>query len=442
MYRTNENQIKRIEDMSTMIYTQIDRVCSSLCVDTDAGNFIHSENGLINDALEQRITERMIHYKKISNCIDSIYVYSPKHKRLLGTNIVCRNETECSEYIDYEFIKQLDVNMLNDTWVIPRKIGNVYPRFVSFVKKPIDGGYVIVNISYEKFIEAMAPTFDTALEFCILDSDKKIVFPENLSEKELESINSLIAENKKDEYNKKTGVAYSQISIGYFEQNFVIKADISEFSDKKTHTVWISIIVLLCFTLISVFIAYFLSSSSIQFVVKLYDVLENKNFDLSDMDESEEKHLMTEIIRLIDDNREFKCMIDKNLEEYNKSQVLALQKQINPHFLNNVLSMISYKIVESGGMQSQALNMIVMLTRIIRYGFNDDTYMVLLKEDTGFISDYIRILKEQYGDFEFEMNISDEAYEQKVLRLSIQPFIENAAYHGITHRKIRFMWFP
>ena len=83
-----------------------------------------------------------------------------------------------------------------------------------------------------------------------------------------------------------------------------------------------------------------------------------------------------------------------------------------------------------------------MLTRIIRYGFNDDTYMVLLKEEAGFISDYIRILKEQYGDFEFEMNISDEAYEQKVLRLSIQPFIENAAYHGITPRKIRFMWFP
>lgn len=431
MMNIGNSQLRRIEDMADMIYTQANRTGASLCVDMEVSAYIHADNGLLNEGLEKRIAEKMIYYKRNSNYIDSICIYSPEFERICATNAVCRNKEECENYEDYDFVKHIQRNLNGDTLVAPRKVRDRYPRVISFVKKTIGGGYVIVNISYEKFTEAMSPVYDREVVLCVLDNSRSIIFPDNLSQNEKENIKALIQNKNGTIINKKDKSIYYETSIGYYKQNFAVKMNVADFVDKKADIIKIAVVFMICFTFISMYVACFLTLSSMQVVIRLYDVLENKNFDLSNVNKSEEKYIIKEIIHLMDENREFKLMLDERLKEYNNAQVTALQKQINPHFLNNVLSMISYKILSEEDAKTQALKMIVILTRIIRYGFNTDTIMVSLKQEIDFIYDYIKITREQYGDFEFCVDVPEALYDKNVLRLSIQPFVENAVYHGI-----------
>lgn len=431
------NRASRIGDMSDMIYTQVDRIAATISVDKDVERYLHGSNALFGYDLPEKLSQRLVYYKCISNCVDSIYIYSPEYRRLCGTNIICQNLTECREFRDYSFFEYLEKRMDKDTWIIPRKIGTTYPRVISLVKKTANGGFVVVNVSYENFLEAMNPVFDQKARLYILEDDKNVVFPEDRTESETACIKVLFEDDTNSSYYKRDGFFYSQISIKYFGQIFVVRTDVSEYAGKQSVIIRYALIALLCFAMISVLIAYLFSVPSVQLVLKMYEVLEDKNFDLSDMSEGEEKQLVREIIRLVDNNREFKKNLDLRLQEYNKSQIMALQKQITPHFLNNVLSIISYKISMGGDSQAQALKMIVLLTRIIRYGSNTEVAMVPLGQEIDFISDYILILKEQYGDFRFEMEIPEELCEKKILRLSVQPFVENAVYHGIADMRGR-----
>ena len=421
---TTENRIQTFENMADVFMGQAERIASSLSISDDVNIYLYGKT--FDTSKEKNLQKQLINYKSTVKYIDSIYLYSSENNLICTTETWCRNKTECRNFKDYDFLNGLaDYGYDNDTAIVSRKIGGVYPQCISLIKKAkVEGGYAVVNINYEKLISIIDNLYDEPPHISALDSEKQFVFSDGINV--FSSINEGILK-----WNKKDNIIYSVVSVGHFNQYFGFADNINSYSEQKLGIMINSIMILIGFLLISIIIAGFFSMPLLKIHKTLQGILDDEQIDISEITDTEDKEIFLKIIALIDENNDFRISLDKRLAEYKTAQMTALQKQINPHFLNNILSTISYKIVEKEGTNALAVKMIVRLTRIIRYGFDTDNSMVALKDELRFIEAYIELLKVGYGDFDFKINISDEMFDCPIIRMSIQPLVENAVYYGV-----------
>lgn len=133
----------------------------------------------------------------------------------------------------------------------------------------------------------------------------------------------------------------------------------------------------------------------------------------------------------------FKEIIDtKELIEGSKkhAEYLALQNQINPHFLYNTLEGIrSEALIE--GVDSIA-NMTEALGVFFRYTISNVDKFVTLEAEINNIENYYKIQEFRFGDklelnIEFQVEDKEKVLKAKVPKLTLQPFFENAIFHGV-----------
>ena len=118
--------------------------------------------------------------------------------------------------------------------------------------------------------------------------------------------------------------------------------------------------------------------------------------------------------------------------EKRKSELNALQSQINPHFLYNTLDSIIW-MAESGKNQEVVL-MTSSLAKLLRQSISNEDEIVTVEKEIGYTRSYLTIQKMRYKDqLEFEIDVQEEALDMPIVKLVVQPLVENAIYHGIKY---------
>ena len=130
-------------------------------------------------------------------------------------------------------------------------------------------------------------------------------------------------------------------------------------------------------------------------------------------------------------------MIDRNnLISISKKQAeyLALQNQINPHFLYNTLDSINWMLMDIGA--DDISDVVVSLGDILKYSIHGKDVLVPLNEEVQYIESYLCIQKNRLEDrLCTSMEIQKEARARMVPKLILQPMVENAILHGIEPMK-------
>jgi len=112
------------------------------------------------------------------------------------------------------------------------------------------------------------------------------------------------------------------------------------------------------------------------------------------------------------------------------SQMRALEAQINSHFLYNTLESIN-SIADIEGVES-----ITVITKALgdmfRYSIKTDSERVPMQEEIAHVLNYLTIQKMRYGDrIEFDIQIDERLQRERILKLILQPLVENSIYHGL-----------
>lgn len=108
-----------------------------------------------------------------------------------------------------------------------------------------------------------------------------------------------------------------------------------------------------------------------------------------------------------------------------QSQILALQSQMNPHFLYNSLATIQAMADE--GMNEEVITMCQTISRILRYISSDKEPLVSIREDVAHARDYLECMKMRYGDdLVYEINLPEEMLDLKIPKLCLQLIAENS----------------
>lgn len=135
-------------------------------------------------------------------------------------------------------------------------------------------------------------------------------------------------------------------------------------------------------------------------------------------------NLMAEqVLELID--RHEKQEIEKR-----KAEFAALQSQINPHFLINTLNSIKFMALISKA--DNIRNMTHALTRLLASSFNRGGLLTTIEEEVDHLKHYIHIMEIRFGrPIHTEWNIDEEIAGYYLLKLLIQPILENSIIHGL-----------
>ena len=135
--------------------------------------------------------------------------------------------------------------------------------------------------------------------------------------------------------------------------------------------------------------------------------------------------------------RRLKRQIDKNTEQEKqrrRTELALLQAQINPHFLYNTLDTIIW-LIESREI-SEAVTMVSSLSNYFRFSLSRGQNVITFAEEQQHIRSYLEIQQMRYRDLmDYEIDIPDELNNFILPKLTLQPLVENALYHGIKIRR-------
>jgi two-component system, sensor histidine kinase YesM len=117
-----------------------------------------------------------------------------------------------------------------------------------------------------------------------------------------------------------------------------------------------------------------------------------------------------------------------------EAELNALQSQINPHFLYNTLQIVDI-IAENEGIDVICL-VCRSLSRMFRYSINTGKEIVPLSSEIDHVKNYIYIQKLRFKDrFDVIFDIEENLKNNKMIKLVLQPLVENALHHGIESKK-------
>ena len=123
----------------------------------------------------------------------------------------------------------------------------------------------------------------------------------------------------------------------------------------------------------------------------------------------------------------------KEQEQKRKIELKALQSQINPHFLYNTLDSIIW--MAEGKKNEEVVIMTASLARLLRQSISNEDELVTVGQEIEYVRSYLTIQKMRYKDkLEFEIKADPSITQVPIIRLVLQPLVENAIYHGLKYK--------
>ncbi|MDR1209301.1 MAG: histidine kinase [Clostridiales bacterium] len=145
---------------------------------------------------------------------------------------------------------------------------------------------------------------------------------------------------------------------------------------------------------------------------------------------AEVRSLAAEIDNLLDQRRNLMNAVLKEQDLKRKSELNALQAQINPHFLYNALDSIAW-VIQDGEIKS-AIDLITALSRLFRISISKGRTIISVADELEHARNYLTIQSVRFkGRFGYTFSVTDEARACATIKLIVQPIVENCINHGM-----------
>ncbi len=432
-YRSNA---ERISESINNTLSEIKKIAVTMAMDQNISLYITSDNyEKIKPDIYSVLDGKITSYKNIISSIHSIYIYRKKSDTVFsGAGEKDEKDFERSAWVEEYKLKKNDGLI-----VVPRRMNSTYPYVISYICDVQGIGCVVVNVDI--FILSKNNELGSEdVTMYMLDnnntvvySNKEKLFLSQFDNQALEKIQKNDKSTVKLNGNTYAGYIGSSSVDGW---KTVVLTSTSNYNDRIQLTKIILIISLILMLGIIISLGMALNVyEPVSNIVKIIDS-SGKDKSLIPTGDNEVGYIASRIIQIVDDNNDLKEELDKRMQQYHNLQLMTLQSQINPHFLNNTLNVIGLKLIKEAGMESESLDMLTTLTRLVQYTFRNGQIQTPFSTEIEFVKIYIELLKKRYKNLSVEWDICENAYKYKILCFCMQPILENAVFHGVGGMRI------
>ena len=405
LLNSDRNYIEIVGNSVDSLLLDMRYITATLDVNSMVNTFFLSEHpeNIISD-IYIRLQEKLEGYVNSYSSIHSIYLYSEN----CNTIITSSGRNPVTSFSDLSWMKYF-TDEPEDYTIFSRAKDDFYPNFLCIMKQVKVGnsnGAIVINLMLNK-IPILTTTQKHYSDIYIINDDSQVIYHSNQRYlMEPLSISSHLKHYSADmqEYSciskeNKKKYAYTQLHSSDYAFSYVLVTHLENYSRElfSRQTIFFTIFM-------GLFLVIFLLSliMGVRFFkpIEMLTQLLNESSDFiesTDYATPEISELADKIVSYARTNRQLADELTVSLQNLTQSQMLALQAQINPHFIFNTLSIIHIKECQALGYNHPLPAMTLKLSRILRYAISS-TDMVRLQSELEYIKQYIDILKFHDGD--------------------------------------------
>jgi two-component system sensor histidine kinase YesM len=393
--------------------------------------------------------------------IHSIYVYFDNNqKKLLTTSA---GLTRLGTYFDKTWYQSYLQNQSNDLsfWTETRdikeysfkknatKVWSIYRKIYSTsgFKKCI--GVIVLNIYSDYLKKFLNESYlETSQIFLITDESNNIMFNNKKTDYFHRAwLDKFVTGENRSFVRKLNGVTYafSWIYSEKYRLKYIAVIPLKELYKVPAKLQSLTVLLLFVSFLLGLSLTYYLTKKNYHQVNDIIAIIESAEnglplpqFPASIKDEY--SFITHNILKTFIEQNYLKVQLSERKYRLRVMELLALQSQINPHFLFNTLETIKWKIIQFTNKPSQATKMLENLAEILHYSLQSPNRKVTVAEEIHNTRNYLEIQKIRYSNkFDIIWEYDREINRLPMIRLVLQPLLENCIYHGIKEKNGRSM---
>ena len=381
-----------------------------------------TELDYLNKDLQNSLNEfinKLKYFITYSHNIDSVHVYFNNTRHVFST----RHTASVEEFSKRSIIGEVINSVKNTTFYSQAKDEN--PDFINVYKATYANGKLQNVVIFTLDINYMLGEYIDRKEdsFCLYNGDTQIYNIGTLTPAASSQYN-IFKIPRQTTHSGDLNFPMLKYSITYSNaQNEKLNAKLIE----------VMILCVIITLLIPFLISWFLS---VEYCKKIFDItmkLQNE-IDITPHTESknEFEYIVKSITSITDRIAKTEAELTMQLVNLKKAQVSILQNQINPHFLFNTINSINVYIIDMFGEECEATVMLSNLSSMLSSLFNTNELFVSLEEEIKYAQSYINIEQIKHvNTFDVIWDIDPEVLNYRLIKLTLQPLLENALSHGI-----------
>lgn len=386
--------------------------------------------------------------------VKSAYLYLEKQPNIVFTNEGVRNienlrETSwISAYRNQEPAISLWAESLKSN---PNDPGNQTESIFLFRRVPIlqwdtsNEGVMVVCLDRKYFDSLLSnfPMIDTKNIYILDDKNTQIYANSNSFAETYVSLDDIsIAKSQRIVKSTPDGqFLVSVVNSKHFNWTYISAVPLSIVL-KQLNVMIGTAIVFSCISLaLCLFLSLFITISNYRPVKLMLRMINDYNehntiHQVEALSRDEYGYIIYNLLQTLIQKQEVEKKLSEEIILQKESSLLALQSQINPHFLYNTLETINWEAINQLGPDNSISKILLCMASNLRYITTNNCTLVTLKEDLNHLHNYIAIHEMMNADrIAFSFRIDPAALSTKIYKLLIQPLVENAIIHGMHNTK-------
>lgn len=373
-------------------------------------------------------------YQGINSFFDSVAIYS-----FTGNNYISnRGMGEIDAKTRSVLMQPMYQLEQRNVKFMPIARNNKYP-FLIRLMFPLEidktKGAVVIDVNVEKFGDFAQNLKETNGWYNFIVCENKVVFGNSLKTQFNKDFSEFVTlKGKRALFDGKKHII-KETQSSYFPLKYISIVSINRFSPVESVLILFLLLGIVLCLVVAILVAYSITKRSIT----PFDLL-IKTIESSDLVAMEKSNLPSELYYIIDD---IKSHLIRNTQEMEKemaarllllktANVQAMQMQMKPHFLYNVLDAISWNLYSKLGEENEVSSALADLSDMYRMNVRMDGYIVPLKNEINYTQSYFKLISFIEGrEISLEINIDNSLSERDVVKFTIQPLVENSLMHGL-----------
>ncbi len=378
-----------------------------------------------------------------SNYLETSYIYSFDGDRVVSSNngLETLSAVEDRGWVDIcNSMTDTEISCIKPRVVAKDKVNE--HRILTICQRLfVQNNCIVMNINVDKLQENIDDLKINTYEIVyITDAEGTILASSGNSDEHGEQ---LIAElfregiSKESSWRKLRGEKVQITSVASDNPTYYIISLLPKtafwYRIKKEAMQWVY--VFLVAALMIILIAYSVTSRSFSNINEILDMFERAEKGLpveakKDVLRDEYEAILNNIVRMFINSSYLQLQLKEQQFKQENAELMALQLQINPHFLYNTLQTLDMQVKKTDSDGATGV-IIRAVSDILKYALGDPGQNVTLEEELEYLKKYARIQEYRFGDFIIYYEIDDDVMDAEVFRLMLQPVVENSLIHGL-----------